>query len=152
MPRHQDMGDLSHSLKRSLPSTQARQRLNWFSIVNLRRVCKENVWLLMVLLQRPQRFLKLFPVQKTRANGSGRRIHFFFLSRPFFSIEWCSAFGSENLDARSFFFLNDFAFCAFVPTGSCITFVSAICLAQKTSILDTTWFGSWQTAGSVSQV
>lgn len=53
-------GDLSHSPLRSLPSTQACQRLNWFSIVNLRSVSKENARYLTLLLQRPQSSFELF--------------------------------------------------------------------------------------------
>lgn len=35
---YKETGDLSCSLQRSFPSTQTHQRLNWFPIVNLRRV------------------------------------------------------------------------------------------------------------------
>lgn len=91
MPRHKKMGDLFYSLQRSLPSTQACQRLNWFSIVNLRSGHKENAGSLMLLLWRPQSSLELFPAQKTKANGSRRHKHF-FLSLA------CWVFGPRNLD------------------------------------------------------
>ncbi len=129
MRRHEETGDLSHPLQRSLPSAHSHQSLNWFLIVNLRGVCKENVWFLMLLLQRPQSLLKYFLSLRTRANWGWRQIHFFFLSCLFFSIEWCSKFESKNKDAWSFFLLNDFSFCALFSTGSCITFVAAICLS-----------------------
>lgn len=64
--------------KDPFPSTQARQRLNWFSIVNLGSVGKENVRSLMLLLQRPGSSFKIFPAQKTRANKGGQHVHFFF--------------------------------------------------------------------------
>ena len=155
MPRHKETGDLSHPLQQSLPSTQARQRFNWFSIVNLRRVCKENARSVKLLLQRPQGFLKLFPVHWNKPNGDRRHVHFFFFFfslRLFFSVEWWAKIG---LTKRDFFWMISLSVHFFLSTGSCRTFAAAICLAQQrpppTSILDTTWFGGWQTAGSVSQ-
>lgn len=90
-------GDLFRSLQRSLPSTQARQRLNWFSIVNLGSVGKENVRSLMLLLQRPGSSFKIFPAQKTRANKAGQHVHFFF---PFHLLFFTGAKKKQPLEPR----------------------------------------------------
>lgn len=79
-------GDLFRYRQWSLPSTQARQRLNWFSIVNLGSVGKENVRSLMLLLQRPGSSFKIFPAQKTRANKGGQ--HSLFLPFSLVVLHW----------------------------------------------------------------
>lgn len=86
-------GDLSHSPLRSLPSTQACQRLNWFSIVNLRSVSKENARYLTLLLQRPQSFFELF-----LAHSKWKRTT--HLLTP----------GPKDWERLSYFFLSDFTF------------------------------------------